>query len=212
MQSSKFRAGLQWNIPVESYFISVFSKSKSFDWSSAIPAGIDTPLPCCVPDPPPRLVGLYPKKNIHRLACFVWKMKKFALVLDVTTIKCIGAKVFINSLRILYFSLFEIHAVEMSWNETFLIQTQIENKKNLQPKEKKLIKFKCSLNKSISYEQWIFFCWNKANFHSIKKHLQFIIEPFLIYELKEDTEHTLSKCLHFEWFDWKFSQFIRNYV
>lgn len=37
MQSSKFFAGLQWNIPVESYFISVFSKSKSFAWSSAIP-------------------------------------------------------------------------------------------------------------------------------------------------------------------------------
>jgi len=43
MQSSKLFAGLQWNMPVESYFISVFSKSKSFDWSSAMPAGKDTP-------------------------------------------------------------------------------------------------------------------------------------------------------------------------
>jgi len=43
MQSSKLFAGLQWNMPVESYFISVFSKSKSFDWSSAMPAGSETP-------------------------------------------------------------------------------------------------------------------------------------------------------------------------
>lgn len=31
IQSSMGRAGHQWNIPVESYFISVFSKSKSFE-------------------------------------------------------------------------------------------------------------------------------------------------------------------------------------
>ena len=37
MQSSMLRAGVQWNMPVLSYFISVFSKSKSFAWSSAIP-------------------------------------------------------------------------------------------------------------------------------------------------------------------------------
>ena len=37
MQSSMLRAGVQWNMPVLSYFISVFSKSKSFAWSSAMP-------------------------------------------------------------------------------------------------------------------------------------------------------------------------------
>lgn len=58
MHSSKLFAGLQWNIPVESYFISVFSKSKSLDWSSAIPACSVTPFWFCAPDPPPRLVGL----------------------------------------------------------------------------------------------------------------------------------------------------------
>lgn len=59
MQSSKLFAGLQWNMPVESYFISVFSKSKSFDWSSAMPAGSETPpFWFCVPVPELRLVGL----------------------------------------------------------------------------------------------------------------------------------------------------------
>ena len=40
MQSSMLLAGVQWNIPVLSYFISVFSKSKSLAWSSAIPTSI----------------------------------------------------------------------------------------------------------------------------------------------------------------------------
>ena len=57
MQSSKERAGDQWNMPVESYFISVFSKSKSRAWSSAIPAWIPPPL--CEPLlADPLLVGL----------------------------------------------------------------------------------------------------------------------------------------------------------
>lgn len=60
MQSSKDLAGHQWNIPVESYFISVFSKSKSLAWSSAIPTV--SPL-LLAPFPPPllRLVGLWRK-------------------------------------------------------------------------------------------------------------------------------------------------------
>lgn len=58
IHSSKLFAGLQWNIPVESYFISVFSKSKSLDWSSAMPACSVTPFWFCAPDPLPRLVGL----------------------------------------------------------------------------------------------------------------------------------------------------------
>ena len=37
MQSSIHLAGIQWNIPVLSYFISVLMKSKSLAWSSAIP-------------------------------------------------------------------------------------------------------------------------------------------------------------------------------
>ncbi len=57
MQSSRERAGDQWNMPVESYFISVFSKSKSRAWSSAIPAWIPPPL--CEPLlADPLLVGL----------------------------------------------------------------------------------------------------------------------------------------------------------
>lgn len=68
MHSSRLLAGLQWNIPVESYFISVFSKSKSFDWSSAIPAWSDTPLLFCVPEPP-RAVGLKHAKY-HKLITF----------------------------------------------------------------------------------------------------------------------------------------------
>lgn len=60
MQSSRLREGLQWNIPVESYFISVFSKSKSFAWSSAIPTWRPPLLLTFVP-PEALLVGL--KKN-----------------------------------------------------------------------------------------------------------------------------------------------------
>ena len=37
MQSSMDLAGVQWNMPVLSYFISVLAKSKSLAWSSAIP-------------------------------------------------------------------------------------------------------------------------------------------------------------------------------
>ena len=58
MQSSRERAGDQWNMPVESYFISVFSKSKSRAWSSAIPAWIP-PLLCDPLPADPRLVGLH---------------------------------------------------------------------------------------------------------------------------------------------------------
>ena len=57
IQSSRLRAGLQWNIPVESYFISVFSKSKSFAWSSAIPIW-RPPLLLTFAPPDARLVGL----------------------------------------------------------------------------------------------------------------------------------------------------------
>jgi hypothetical protein len=57
MQSSRLREGLQWNIPVESYFISVFSKSKSFAWSSAIPTWRPPLLLTFVP-PEALLVGL----------------------------------------------------------------------------------------------------------------------------------------------------------
>lgn len=62
MQSSRLREGLQWNIPVESYFISVFSKSKSFAWSSAIPTWRPPLLLTFVP-PEALLVGL--KKIAH---------------------------------------------------------------------------------------------------------------------------------------------------
>ena len=37
MQSSIGLDGVQWNMPVLSYFISVATKSKSLAWSSAIP-------------------------------------------------------------------------------------------------------------------------------------------------------------------------------
>ena len=37
MQSSIGLEGVQWNIPVLSYFISVATKSKSLAWSSAMP-------------------------------------------------------------------------------------------------------------------------------------------------------------------------------
>ena len=37
MQSSMDLAGIQWNMPVLSYFISVLMKSKSLAWSSAMP-------------------------------------------------------------------------------------------------------------------------------------------------------------------------------
>ena len=45
MQSSIALAGVQWNMPVESYFISVFSKSKSLAWSSAMPTSKPLPPP-----------------------------------------------------------------------------------------------------------------------------------------------------------------------
>ena len=45
MQSSIALAGVQWNMPVESYFISVFSKSKSLAWSSAMPTSKPFPPP-----------------------------------------------------------------------------------------------------------------------------------------------------------------------
>lgn len=57
IQSSSDRAGHQWNIPVESYFISVFSKSKSLAWSSAMPT-VSPLLPPPLPPPLLRLVGL----------------------------------------------------------------------------------------------------------------------------------------------------------
>ena len=61
MQSSMALAGVQWNIPVESYFISVFSKSKSLAWSSAIPTSM--PLPLVPLGPAFLLVGLERKRG-----------------------------------------------------------------------------------------------------------------------------------------------------
>lgn len=58
IHSSRFLAGPQWNIPVLSYFISVFSKSKSFAWSSARPTGRATPLLFWFVPPLLLLVGL----------------------------------------------------------------------------------------------------------------------------------------------------------
>ena len=58
MHSSRFFAGPQWNIPVLSYFISVFSKSKSLAWSSARPTGSATPLLFWLVPPLLLLVGL----------------------------------------------------------------------------------------------------------------------------------------------------------